>query len=91
MTSDKRPPSNGKKENAPLNRKTWEISEKKQLVAEAIQKGIRATARIHNMSFSTLRVWTKKDFSKVPENKKRLPGAGRPLRCEQSVYMQRCF
>ena len=91
MTSNKRSPSNGKKENIPLDRRTWEISEKRQLVAEASQKGIRATARIHNISFSTLRVWTKQDFGDMPGNKKRLPGGGRPLRCEQIAYKQRRF
>ena len=49
-------------------------------MAEAIQNGIRPTARIHNMSFATLHVWTKQDFSDAPGNKKRLPGGGRPLK-----------
>ena len=79
-TSNKRLSSSREKEQASINHRTWEISEKRQLVAEAIQKGIRATARHHNMSFSTLRGWTKQDFSNVPGNRKRLPGGGRPLK-----------
>ena len=58
----------------------WEIAKKRMLVAEAKQWGIRPTARQHNVSSSTLRVWMKQDFGDLPGTRKRLPGGGRPLR-----------
>lgn len=65
---------------ANFDRRPWAISVKRKLVAEARKKGIRPTARNHDVSFSTLREWMKQDFGDLPGNKKRLPGAGRPLR-----------
>ena len=72
--------SRSSSKSSPSVRTPWEIAEKRMLVAEAKQWGIRPTARRHNMSFSTLRVWMMQDFGDLPGTKKRLPGGGRPLR-----------
>ena len=72
---------------SPSVRTPWEIAEKRMLVAEAKQWGVRPTARKHNMSFSTLRVWMMQDFGDLPGTKKRLPGGGRPLRCTHITTM----
>ena len=61
-------------------RTPWDIADKRMLVAEAKKHGIRPTARKHNMSFSTLRVWMMQDFGDLPGTKKRLSGGGRRLR-----------
>ena len=74
---------------SPSVRTPWEIAEKRMLVAEAKQWGIRPTARRHNMSFSTLRVWMMQDFGDLPGTKKRLPGGGRPLRYVDR-FIKRC-
>lgn len=80
VLSNKKPPSSRRqKRHLPSNRRSWEISEKKEIAAEAIRNGIRATARNYDMSFSTLRVWTRQDFGDMPGNKRRMPGGGRPL------------
>lgn len=65
---------------SPSVRTSWDVAEKRKLVAEAKQYGIRVTARRHNMSFSTLRVWMRQDFGGLPGTKKRLPGGGRRLK-----------
>ena len=72
--------SKSSSKSSPSVRTPWEIAKKRMLVAEAKQWGIRPTARQHNMSFSTLRVWMMQDFGDLPGTKKRLPGGGRPLR-----------
>lgn len=65
---------------SPGGRRSYNIAEKKSLVAEAREKGIRKTARNHNMPYAALHPWMLKDFSDLPSTKKRLPGAGRPLK-----------
>lgn len=85
LPNNKKPPGRVKEEHTPCDRRLWKISEKRRLVAEAHQYGIRATARYHDMAFSTLRVWTKQDFGDMPGDKKRLPGGGRRLKYDRSV------
>ena len=63
-----------------VRRRSYDIAEKRSLVAEAKEKGIRETAQNHNMSYAALHLWMLKDFSDLPGTKKRLRGAGRPLK-----------
>lgn len=58
---------------SPFRRRSWNIAEKKRLVAEAKERGLRVTARTHNVSHSVLNVWMLQDFSDVSDTKKRLP------------------
>ena len=60
-----------------IKRRSWDIGEKRRLATEAKEKGLQATARNHNMPSSLLQLWMLQDFSKIPDTKKRLPGAGR--------------
>ena len=64
----------------PAKRRSWNIADKKRLTAEAKEKGIRVTAHNYNVPYSVLNVWMLQDFSDVSDTKKRLPGAGRPLK-----------
>ena len=51
----------------------WNITEKRMLIAEARQWGIRPTARRRNMSFSTLSNWMLEDFcGDLPGTEKQL-------------------
>ena len=65
---------------SPARRRSYNIAEKRSLVAEAREKGILETARNHNMPYAVLHPWMLKDFSDLPSTKKRLSGAGRPLK-----------
>ena len=69
-------------------RMSYDIADKRRLVAEAKKYGIRVTARQHNMSFSTLRVWMMQDFGDLPGTKKRLSGGGRRLRYVCTCILQ---
>ena len=68
-----------KKQNVVYDCKPWELSDNK-LAAEASQRGIRVTARNHNMSFSPMQIWTKQEFGDLPGDKKRLHSGGRRLK-----------
>lgn len=63
-----------------VRRRSWDIAEKRLLVAEAREKGLRATAQNHDVSYSALHTWTLQDFSNTSDTKKRLPGAGRRIK-----------
>ena len=76
--------SSASKSSSSSARTAWDIADKRMLVEEAKKYGIRPTARKHNMSFSTLRVWMMQDFGDLPGTKKRLSGGGRRLRYVRS-------
>ena len=61
-------------------RRSRDIAEKRRLVAEAKEKGISVTAKIHNVPYSCLYMWRSQDFSDTPGTRKRLRGGGRPLK-----------
>ena len=65
---------------SPTGRSSWDIGHKKRLAAEAKRKGIRATARNHNMSYSVLYSWVIQDYNNLPDTMKRVRGGGRPLK-----------
>lgn len=55
-----------------VKRRSWDIAEKKRLIAEARQKGVAATARNHNIPYASLHMWMLQDFSGRSDTNKRL-------------------
>lgn len=78
--SNKHPSNTGRASlKSPTRRRTWNIAEKKYLVAEAKEKGIQAIAQDYDIPRSALLLWMQQDFSDTPSTNKRKSGAGRPL------------